>query len=225
MSDERLRELTRRFDESGALEDEVALLHEQVRAGVLDLERVRLAVRLGSEAARQVDPDPPLPQAEGAPWRLPEEALHEAPLLRAAWVACHVATLAWEAVFPRDPELPAALDLARRWILGPEPALAIEARRHLERAQEALEQRVTEGFELEVAPTPQLQPLQRANYCLRALNDLLAAIALAPGSDRRPHLLRAIDRSGRATHIRAVKSSLERHLLEWALGRGDPVVE
>lgn len=51
MSDERLRELERRWKETGAVKDEAAFLLERVRAGQLPQERLELAARLGVQAA------------------------------------------------------------------------------------------------------------------------------------------------------------------------------
>lgn len=52
MSDERLRELERRWEETGAVEDEAAYLLERVRAGELTLRRLGLAAYCGHEGAR-----------------------------------------------------------------------------------------------------------------------------------------------------------------------------
>lgn len=54
MSDTRLRELRRRFDETGAPQDEAAWLNERVRMGELSRERLELAAYCGHEAARRV---------------------------------------------------------------------------------------------------------------------------------------------------------------------------
>lgn len=53
MSDQRLRELERRWRETGAVVDEAAYLLERVRVGDLDLERLELAAYCGSAAAKQ----------------------------------------------------------------------------------------------------------------------------------------------------------------------------
>ena len=53
MSDERLRELERRWKETRAVQDEAACLSERVRSGNLDRERLRLAAYLGNEASRE----------------------------------------------------------------------------------------------------------------------------------------------------------------------------
>lgn len=52
MSEERLRELERRWRQSGAASDQAALLAERVRAGLLPAARLRLAAALGQPAAR-----------------------------------------------------------------------------------------------------------------------------------------------------------------------------
>ncbi|MGE0707023.1 MAG: hypothetical protein AB7N76_02470 [Planctomycetota bacterium] len=51
MSDESLRRLERRWQETGAVDDEAALLTERARVGALDPERLRLAAYCGHPAA------------------------------------------------------------------------------------------------------------------------------------------------------------------------------
>jgi len=52
VTDARLRDVERRWRETGALEDEAAFLRERVRAGVLDDDRLRLAAYVGHAASR-----------------------------------------------------------------------------------------------------------------------------------------------------------------------------
>src|SRR5581483_5364002 len=62
MSDTELRALERRWRETGALEDEVALLQARRRSGELTTERLELAAYLGSAAAPRIlgrEPTPP----------------------------------------------------------------------------------------------------------------------------------------------------------------------
>lgn len=62
MGDEKLRELERRWAESGVLEDEVELLRERDRLGLLDPRGVEFAAYLGHPAARELlGPDAPSP--------------------------------------------------------------------------------------------------------------------------------------------------------------------
>ena len=54
MSDERLRELERRWQETGAVEDKAAYLRARLRADDLERKRLELAAYLGDAAARDV---------------------------------------------------------------------------------------------------------------------------------------------------------------------------
>ena len=58
MSDERLRELERRWKETGAAQDEAAYLLERVRVGELERGRLELAGYCGYEAATSTRPPP-----------------------------------------------------------------------------------------------------------------------------------------------------------------------
>lgn len=57
MSDTRLRELERRWKETGAVEDEAAYLVERVRAGEVTRERLELSAYCGYEAALRIVPE------------------------------------------------------------------------------------------------------------------------------------------------------------------------
>tara|TARA_R110002072_G_scaffold47901_1_gene131238 strand:- start:2189 stop:2989 length:801 start_codon:yes stop_codon:yes gene_type:complete len=59
MSDEKLRELERRWKETGAVEDEAAFLLERVRAGELTQERLELAAYCRHEGATAATSQPP----------------------------------------------------------------------------------------------------------------------------------------------------------------------
>ena len=54
MSDERLRQLERRWKEAGLIADEAAWLRARVQAGEVSEEGVRLAAYLGQQAAREI---------------------------------------------------------------------------------------------------------------------------------------------------------------------------
>lgn len=53
MSDERLRDLERRWKETGSVEDEAAWITERMRVGMLAQDRVELAAYCGHQAARK----------------------------------------------------------------------------------------------------------------------------------------------------------------------------
>lgn len=57
MTDQRIRDLERRWKESGTQEDEAALLRARIQAGQIGEERLRLAARCGSRAAASVSPE------------------------------------------------------------------------------------------------------------------------------------------------------------------------
>lgn len=74
MSDERLRALKHRFEETGSPEDEAAWVREQVRCGELRRESVLLAASLGEAAATSIFGAGEVPQirfAEGG-YRIPQ---------------------------------------------------------------------------------------------------------------------------------------------------------
>lgn len=52
MSDERLRQLERKWPESGGITDEAAFLRERVRIGALTEDRLRLAAYCGAAGGR-----------------------------------------------------------------------------------------------------------------------------------------------------------------------------
>ena len=88
MSDQRLRELERRWRETGSVEDEAAYLRERVRVGDLTQERLELAAHCGHEGARRAlgqEPiAPPRSPSETTSWlRSLPQAPHEV-LVRAA---------------------------------------------------------------------------------------------------------------------------------------------
>lgn len=57
MADQVLRQIERRFRETGSSDDEAAYLQSRVRAGDLDPTRLRLAARLGHPAAQRLVDD------------------------------------------------------------------------------------------------------------------------------------------------------------------------
>lgn len=102
MSDARLRELERRWRETGASEDEASCLRERLRAGQLTPERLELAARCAHPAARLVA-GPELPLLEdlvaGLPAWGPEPAAIACLVVVALTDGSHLARL------PRDERL------------------------------------------------------------------------------------------------------------------------
>lgn len=84
MADSRLRELERRFSESGSIEDEAALLREQVRTGIKKSQNIWLAAKFGHAASRLIHQTSQLDNLLG----LPEEMLNPFWMSRIAILAC-----------------------------------------------------------------------------------------------------------------------------------------
>lgn len=103
MSDERLRELERRWKQSGTAEAEAEFLQGRIRAGELPRERLPLAAYCGSEGAKRAlgEGAPQVPDTIEA-WLL---GLHERDqdlMLRALVVIARQVLPVWESAKPDD---------------------------------------------------------------------------------------------------------------------------
>lgn len=123
MSDERFKAAQRRWQVSGAVDDEAALLRESTRLGLSSEERLRFAAHLGAPAARL---------CLGSGWSASEPPDRET-WVRMAW---HVADRVLELCLPHMPTKDRyvgpprrALAATRAWILAPGPAAATHALR------------------------------------------------------------------------------------------------
>lgn len=126
MSDSKLRELERRWRDTGDVQDEAAWLKERVRVGDLSREVVELCALCGHEAALLVLPSPSaltrlgtrMWEAVAGKWLsepLRKVAGHEAAVRAAVAVARLVLPCA-EELFPNDPRPSAALRAAESWV-------------------------------------------------------------------------------------------------------------
>jgi hypothetical protein len=140
MSDEQLRELERRWRETGAVEDEARFLAERARAGRLSRDKLELAAYLGHRAALSAieRTNPPWDPSSGPSW-LEEvvrglRAWSKEAGVRAAIAASRTAMKQWEARYgEEDPAR--ALDLAEGWLACPCERHAGEAAAHASRVQ------------------------------------------------------------------------------------------
>ena len=127
MSDERLRELERRWQETGADEDEAAYLLARLRAGELDVERLKLAAYCDYAAAQLAlgDEAPPTPSDLDA-WGRGMHVWGKEACVRAVVALARVAFPYWRG-HPED--VPAeAFRAAENWIVCPCREHAAEAR-------------------------------------------------------------------------------------------------
>ena len=128
MSDERLRQLDRRWRETGAIEDEAALLQERVRVGNLRRERLELAALLGSQGAQLATGFRSLGAVSELPSLISMLGHHGTEAL--AQAAAAVAQAVWsEWQWNRDGRLVDALAATEAWIACPCPVHAAGARK------------------------------------------------------------------------------------------------
>lgn len=218
MSDDRLRELERRWRETGALGDRAAYLQERARCGDLEPERLRLAAFLGAEVGG-AEPEPP-PVAEDldlAAWIGALAAYGVVTLRRAAIAAAdHSARQASSSGMPMR-----AVLAAEELLLCPCDSHRAEARRHAAATRD-----------LPDAP-------------MRMSSDLAGAAeqaALAALSEDAREVLAAARSAARAGRVAlssfpalfgdpkqeaasGLRAAITRELLPWALDEGDPVRE
>lgn len=151
MSDSKLRELERRWRESGSVEHEAAYLLERLRSGALERERLELAAylgdpasrrALGGEAPRRSSPDAGAPggasrESPGSPdpvgsavlaeWSavLPSESLGVC--TRVAVAACRAALKAHSPSSTVVSWASDVLELIEGWLAGPQTPAELEA--------------------------------------------------------------------------------------------------
>ena len=129
MSDSKLRELERRWRETGSVEDEAAYLRERVRVGDLTQERLELAAYCGHEGARRAVAQAPYPPKDPVEFALTLPGRNRLLLVLAAICSASLALTEFEARHPSDNRPRAAILAARAWLLCPcsSHAHAVEA--------------------------------------------------------------------------------------------------
>lgn len=126
MSDQKLRDLERRYRETGSLDDEAAYIQERVRAGILPRVRAELAAYCDHEAAKRA-------MAITSPSdrkRLAATLATVGAQVSQKIVACMAITAARaaaECAHLSAPEPLAALVAAEKWLISPTPERAQEA--------------------------------------------------------------------------------------------------
>lgn len=179
MTDEALRALERRWAETGADEDEAAVLRERSRLARLPAPQLELAAHLGHPAAVLVlGARPPLTRDIG-------ELMRSIQKIGGSSACMQTLRLALAATRADSPEVAAALELADRWLAArpdDREALEDEARRSLP-GHDAVHA---------VPPTPTLlaalAPLPAPNAAALALQ-IAVAMPWGEESDRARHLV------------------------------------
>ncbi|MGE0710989.1 MAG: hypothetical protein AB7N76_28075 [Planctomycetota bacterium] len=138
MSDERLRELERRWQDSGTVEDEASYLLERARVGELSPERLQLAAYCGHPAALHATgaQAPPSPSREFFGGLVDRDRWGAEITFRVLVALAAPGVDAWRERFPADPRVPEAFGVLVRVTRG-DVAPPEEVGRHLEAALEA----------------------------------------------------------------------------------------
>lgn len=208
MTDARLRDLERRFAESGAATDEVALLVERARLGLLARDRLELAIYLGSQPARDALGGPPTvapraPRGGVLGWVFKLEPWGPFVSLRAAIAACRL--LVKDTDTPPHEGLLLGLQAAEAYAVDPTPERVEWAKTVVVGTPTLLGTR-WHGCRLCVAVVDFMQNGVTNHFVWKA-----KAAAGQVAEDL-----------GKEMPVRA---AIVRELLPWALGHGDPVRE
>lgn len=225
MSDDRLRELERRWKESGTVADEAAYLTERMRIGLLTRERLWSAGLLGSQAAKLVLGQHP---TWGDELRWVYAVEEQAAAVRAALLI--LGRLCEELALSPPPALVLTMiGVARAWLAGPREGLVGRSQAEANRCHMQAMSMQADQFDRAS------RSLYVSGTMIRAIEGREAALLLAEIVGRLIHdgaqvgtsdLIsflaqhRAAYRSLQDDRIRAVL--LER-LVPWLLGYSDPL--
>lgn len=215
MSDERLRELERRWQESGALADRADYLREQVRFGELEAERLRLAWFLGAPAAAlalETTPAPPAPPEIGAWVEAVGTCGLEALRRLAIAAADHAARLSTSSGIP-----PRALSAAERQVLAPSEEHERAALR------EAAALRELPDFPMRTPSDVAQAAEQAARAAVASSSQQALSCALSAARAARAALDRWPALPSEPPSERRLQAAIARELLPWALGEADPL--
>lgn len=199
MSDERVRELERRWKETGTLEDEVAYLGERTRSGDLPRARLVLAAQLDHPAARRLlgENCPALIQDVGV-WILALIEDKEAHVL-AGIAALELGRPLWEAENPGDDRYRNAMRALEAWAASPSP--------------KALEAAIEAALQME-----RLSPISRKTNRIELSVRLLGQSLRAEGQRGRDLAGEAFGYLRVTFGSEALREAVQQTLLPWALG-------
>lgn len=253
MSDDRLRDLERRWRASGDLEDEVALVQERLRVAALEEPRVRLAAGLGRAAAAVVVPaQAPLLDRlvrryeftfegrRGGRWNAVNGAdrswqLGQALLGRLAAAAARCGARTWEAFAATRADLTheRAQSLADLRALVAAVVGLVDAERAVDDVAERLELLAERAdIDADDAVHDALDAmLQLSSFVADALvpptddgeDDALFVTGLGIGDDDPASWCVALAMN--ATSRQEVEAAIRHDVGDWALGHGDPLRE
>jgi hypothetical protein len=219
MSDTRLRELERRWKESGAIDDELAYVKERMRTGGLDQRRVELAAWCGHEASKRLTrtfPDEPL--VKNWVYRL-HSLFGTSAVDRVAITVAKLLLPLWEGNFANDRRVRAALEAACERVRSPSEQADATARTAADAA----------GAAAEGARGVQVGPLQGVPALKSATPaEVLHWIALAarnaalPATGLPTHVATSTAQAALILGEAQVRAALCEALRRWALDGVEP---
>lgn len=234
MIDRFLRELERRFKETGAPEDEAQWIRLRLRAGLLKHDQVKLASYLAHPAARLVVPSPLIANSYGEDPTLPEGCTLRwlldggrgdgglAQFGKMVMVRAAIAAVRYvhDPLVDRSARGSAVMRAVEAWALDPSPATRGECVREYEKS-------------VQVGPlVPGDGPCYAAGYsekpdgctgwvanCRSEITSAASRAGDIDGDPDEPHLVRSL--SGEET----IQAAICAELIPWALGYRDPIAE
>lgn len=211
MSDARVRELERRWRETGAVDDEAAFLMERVRVGDLPKEGLELAAYCGHEASQAVTSSRgPSEDTSSRPSWLEEmvrglQTWGKTAWVRAAIAASHCAlTDSWADNYAEE-EPGQAIALAEAWAECPCAPHAAKAEAHATRIRSVAEWQVGDDT-ANVARAAAWEGLESLNAAVRTVRFAVRSIAK-----------RKDERRTRAAR-KMVHTAIRVEVAAWALG-------
>lgn len=229
MSDAKLRELERRWRESGAADDEAAYLLERVRVGELPRDRLDLAAHCGYTAAQMASgyarPSAAIDDAESSErsiyeWTQGLVQFGKAALVRAAVAGAECVRQAWDNGVEHNPwrdQATTAWKAARKWLECPCDAHAAEVRQVIAPASRLVLRRTAESPDpwlLFAAPAVDAgrcvvdDPAHEGGACYRAVSRAAKVLAHQRGKD---HQADFVDENAE------ILERVQRDVAEWAL--------
>jgi hypothetical protein len=230
VSDTRLRDAERKWQQTGAAEDEAVLLQEQLRAGDLSEARVQLAAWLGHPAAQQVTGLRVLADALGdgsavgkAQIELWNGLLRAGPETASRALIAHARHCVSVIRAGLDALAPAAPTSAHTWLRAGlrcvDDAVVWRLTGTAE-SRDALARDASEFLRTPQAPLPPVANEPMTEACRDLVQNVLALDQAVHGPAACPWAHTWV-----AERFRAIRRVLQAEVVPWALRRGDPLKE
>lgn len=226
MTDSHLRELERRFKESGSVEDEVAYLLERVRLGELDRDMLELAAYCGHQASCQAlgDQVPRMPEKLKA-WVEGLQVWNKETCVRAVIAVAQTCISIWAKRYPEENRPQRAIASAIAWAMCPCEGHERAARTARDAAVEARAAGLTEAVETDPELSSWDEGVEARAADAAAGAAAWAALAAGSTSAAVAAGVAAVEVDAYAALANQVKQAICNDLIPWALGYDDPLIK